>query len=160
MISSENISLKSPLASDVDFLLMLENNPKNWQYGGNKTTYERSEILAFVKEHQTIPTSTQQRFIIYKEELKVGCLDLFEYNSEEVGVGIIIAEDYRKLSIACMSINLIKEYCFKQLNVKTIFCNISPQNIPSINLFHKCGFTFKAEKMLYNEKVNYYECYD
>lgn len=166
MLLGKQVRLRPVSFSDVDYLLQVENNTENWEVSGNDSSFSREDIQNYINSITTIQQDLQQRFIIENNEKQiVGTIDLFKYSEKEsrVGVGVLIDNPFRKKGFAKESLQLVIRYCFTELNVKTIFCNIQPKNEASIKLFTKAGF-----KKILRENISkldgcvYYEleCFD
>ncbi|MBQ5572625.1 MAG: GNAT family N-acetyltransferase, partial [Bacteroidales bacterium] len=56
------------------------------------------------------------------------------------GVGIIVLPEYREMGIATETLGIVKNYAFKTLLLKQLWCLIDENNKSSIVLFQKCGF--------------------
>jgi diamine N-acetyltransferase len=162
LLIGSHIFLRSVHSSDADFILALENNPANWEISGTTKPFTKEEIIAFVSEEQDIHQNNQFRFIICLNSTQqpIGTIDLFEYYKQlnRIGVGIIIAEECdRKKGYASEALQLIINYCFSELKIVHLFCNIFKDNKNSIRLFEKYGFQFNEERELFGKPVNYYE---
>jgi diamine N-acetyltransferase len=157
-----HIFLRSIQSSDVEFILALENNPENWEVSGTTTPFTREEITSFVNAEHDIYKNEQYRFIICKKETNqpIGTIDLFEYNRQlnKAGIGIIIADEANRYKgFASEALQLTIDYCFTELKIVQLFCNIFKENKNSIRLFEKNGFQFIEERELFGKPVNYYE---
>lgn len=162
MLKAEHIFLRKLQISDVDFIYDLENNPANWEVSNTHQSFTKKEIVEFVVSEQNIFLNKQLRFIIClnQNEQPIGCIDLFEFDEQkkEVGIGVLIAENqYRNKGYATEALKLLISYCKNELNVVHVFCNIFKKNTTSIRLFENCGFQFVEERILDENKVNYYE---
>ncbi len=162
MLKGEHIILRKLQPTDVDFIYDWENNPANWEVSNTHEPFSKEDIIAFVKAEQNINVTNQLRFVIClaQNELPVGCIDLFEFNQhkKQVGMGVLIAESqYRNKGYATEALKLLITYCENELNIVHVFCNILKENTSSIRLFENCGFQFIEERILDQNKVNYYE---
>lgn len=147
---------------DVNCIFKWENNPQNWQYGNTQQFFTKADIKTFVNSEQNIFKNHQIRYMIClnTNNIVVGCVDLFEFNVAKkiTGIGILIGEEqYRNKGYANESLKILINYTKTTLALKTLFCNISKTNMVSIRLFTKNGFNFIKKKMLFGNKVNYYE---
>ena len=162
MLASENIFLRTLQLEDADLISKWENNPDNWEVSGTKTPFSTEEILAFVTADDDVVRNKQIRYLICLKSTKtpIGTIDLFEYDEKKkaVGVGVLIADIHqRKRGFAFEALELINNYCSNELKIVTIFCNITIDNEASIRLFEKNGFQFIEERLLFSNKVKYYE---
>jgi len=162
VINGSHIFLREIQATDVDVMLKWENDRENWNISGTSKPFTRGDIETFVNGHQNLAFNDQIRYVICLKDSRtpIGTIDLFEFDGQKksVGIGILIAENaFRKKGFATEALNLVTDYCRNELNLVNLFCNIQKENTSSIRLFEKCGFQFIEERVLFANKVNYYE---
>ena len=146
MLKGEQIYLRTLEPSDADIILKWENNSANWRVSNTLVPFSRKLIEDYVNSAQDIYSIKQLRFIIclVENDKEMGAIDLFDFDPyhQKVGLGILIAElEDRRNGYAKEAILLIKEYCFNQLNLHQVYCNILSENKTSVDLFEKSGFT-------------------
>lgn len=146
MLKGEQIYLRTLEPSDADIILKWENNSANWRVSNTLVPFSRKLIEDYVNSAQDIYSIKQLRFIIclVENDKEMGAIDLFDFDPyhQKVGLGILIAElEDRRNGYAKEAILLIKEYCFNQLNLHQVYCNILCENKTSVDLFEKSGFT-------------------
>ena len=147
MLKGKNIVLRPLQNSDLDFLFEVENNTKNWQFGGEKKEYNKQELLDYISNTKTdITVAKQYRFVIDLNSTPIGFIDLFDYTTDSAGVGVIITKDYRNKGFAKEALNLLADYAFVILDITQLYCSITKDNLGSIKLFTSCGFEPKKEK--------------
>ena len=153
MLKGRNITLRPLQNSDLDFLFTIENNKELWRYGSEQKQFTKSELSSYIVTAETdITISQQYRFVIDLNYQPIGFIDLFDYNVESSGVGVIIDKHYRKNGYATEALRMLIEYAFGNLKLKQLNCKIAADNIASIRLFTSCYFDFiKLEN-----KLNYY----
>jgi diamine N-acetyltransferase len=156
MISSEKIILRAPEPEDVDFLYQLENDKKLWHVSQTFRPFSRFEMEQYVLMAEKDPYESHQvrLMICLKSGDTIGTVDLFEIDpyNKRAGVGIVIVEDYRERGFASEALKLVKSYCFDQLNLHQLYCNIEVDNTVSIELFKKAGFEVSGLKKDWNLK--------
>ncbi len=162
MINGSHIFLRELQYSDVDFIFKWENDTENWKVSGTTKPFTKDEIETFVTAQQDLTLNEQIRYVICLQdsESPIGTIDLFELDATKktVGIGILIGEKvYRNKGYALEALNLMIDYCRNELSLVDLFCNIQKDNTTSIRLFEKCGFQFIEERVLFDNKVNYYE---
>ena len=141
MLEGNNILLRDIEIKDLNLLFDVENNPLNWNFGGEQRKFAKQELLNYIENAKTdIRLSKQYRFVIEHKNNAIGFIDLFNYTVSSIGVGIIIIENYRKRGFAKEALKLLINYVFNELKVNKLFANIATDNIASINLFISCGF--------------------
>jgi len=162
VINGAHIFLRELQATDVDFIYKWENDTENWKVSGTTKPFTKDEIETFVNTQQDLTLNEQIRYVICLKdsETPIGTIDLFEFDAlqKTIGIGILIGEkSYRNKGCASETLNLIIDYCRNELSLVNVFCNIQKENTTSIRLFEKCGFQFIEERVLFDNKVNYYE---
>jgi diamine N-acetyltransferase len=162
VLSGLNIFLRELQPTDVDVMFNWENNANNWKVSGTVQSFTKAEIETFVNTPQDLIQNEQIRYVIFlnNSQIPIGTVDLFEFDAAKktVGIGVLIAEKaFRNKGFAQEGINLITNYCRNELKLVNVFCNIQKDNTTSIRLFEKCGFQYIEERVLFENKVNYYE---
>ena len=118
MLESNNIFIRKPIESDLDFVYNTENNHNLWKYGSENIEFSKKDILDFILNSKLpINLTQQQRFIICKKNKSIGIIDLFNYNSKSVSLGIYIEEAYRKKGFAKESLKMLISYCRDNLKL-------------------------------------------
>ena len=146
-VKGENIILRSLEESDLDFLYNIENNKENWKYGSERQYFNRKDLLDYIRKAKTtIKIAQQYRFVIIFNMVPIGLIDLFDYISDEANVGIIIKKKYRRKGYGKEALELLVNYSFNILGVKTLFAMIEKNNHASIYLFKTCNFHIKQQK--------------
>ena len=162
MLTPNNIFLRLMSSKDISIIFEWENNPDNWEFSDTKKPFTEEEISDFVNSTQSIYLNNQLRLMIslVDKDVPIGCIDLFELDTltKSSGVGILIGgEQYKNKGFAKNALGLLISYAKKELMLNQLFCNISLHNTRSIRLFEGCGFLFKEERVLFEQKVNYYQ---
>ncbi|MDD2635108.1 MAG: GNAT family protein [Bacteroidales bacterium] len=145
-LTSETIRLRKPEPEDLEFLYSIENNSDFWFVSNTKSPFSKWQLKQHI-EHTVydIYTNKELRLIIEDKKTKktFGLVDLFEFDPfhKRVGIGIMINENDRKQGLASECINTIIDYCFNILEINQIWCNIDAENLVSVKLFEKAGFT-------------------
>ena len=151
MLVGKNISLRSLIASDLDFLERIENNDSLWVYGSEKKNYTREELKSYIQISDTpIQIAKQYRFVVDYQTIPVGFIDLFNFIEKEVSIGIIIDKEYQNRGFAKEALSLLTDYCLNHLNVTQLNCSVGVSNKKSNSLFQKSGFKFFYKKNNFN----------
>jgi len=151
MIRGSNILLRAMEPSDVDLMMIFENDPENWAVSGTVSPYSKFTIEQFYENAtQDIFTSKQLRLAIEmtseSEKHKgktIGFVDFFDYDviNRKAGVGILIGDyEERRKGYAREAIALFVHYAFNTLNIHQIYCHIEMSNEGSVKLFERAGF--------------------
>ena len=146
MINGENIFLRQVDPTDATLLLLWENNPENWKVSETEAPFSLREIEDYIATASNIRVNKQLRLIICKRESKnpIGTIDLFDvdFKNKRAGVGILISnKNERQKGFASEALKLMSEYASKMLNFKQLHCLVQSDNLKSISLFEKQGFT-------------------
>ena len=153
MLTGKNIQLRYLEQSDLEFLYDIENDEKLWVYGSESQHFSKKTLSDYIHNaKQDIEISKQVRFVISYKGKAVGMIDLYDYNGQSSGIGVIVLQDYQKKGFAKESLSLLTDYAFSNLKLKKLFCSITPNNIASIKLFTSFGFKLKSTI----KGINYY----
>tara|TARA_B100000614_G_scaffold186110_1_gene167044 strand:+ start:35 stop:508 length:474 start_codon:yes stop_codon:yes gene_type:complete len=151
MLVGKNISLRSLIDSDLDFLERIENNDSLWKYGSEQKKYTRDELKSYIQNSDIpIQISKQYRFVIDFQTVPVGFIDLFNFKEKEVFIGIIIDDLYQNRGFAKEALSLLTDYCLDYLNITQLKCSVDFSNKKSNSLFLKSGFQFVYKKNNFN----------
>lgn len=142
-IEGDKVVLRSVDFSDIDTLLLWENANNDPLYGVFEEQYSREDVVQFVENQQrySIAETEQLRLMICSHDgVRLGCVDLTEYDGEKAFISILIFDlDNRRKGFAENALQLLIGYA-KMLGLHTLYASILPKNSPSKNLFEKMGF--------------------
>jgi diamine N-acetyltransferase len=146
--TGNNIKLRALEPGDVDILYAWENDTSIWNVSNTIAPFSRFQLEEYVLNTQSdIFSARQLRLMIdlvipAAGEKSVGTIELFDFDPlhRRAGVGILIREPQRERGFASEAMNLIIRYAFDTLHLRQLYCNISPDNVTSLNLFDKLGF--------------------
>ena len=145
MLDENNISLRLLKESDLDFLYSIENDPLNKQYNEDFQYFSKDTLKKYIKNSTAgIEIFGQLRFVISLENKPIGLIDLFEYNSllKQAGIGIFILDCFRNQQYGYKALNLLISYSWNNLDLLFLFANIKKDNMESLTLFTKSGFSY------------------
>ena len=163
-LQGKKIALRSVLPSDTDLLFKWENDKSNWTVSGTKKPFTKKEIKDFISKQKDIYLDKQLRWMITarnkgqetgkilnpKSQIlnSVGCIDLFDFDIQNLtaGIGILIDKKHRKKGYASDALSLLIVYSFEILNLRNLICNISADNKASMKLFQKHHFKITEKK--------------
>lgn len=169
-ITNNHIYLRAIESNDLELLYACENNTAIWHISNAVAPFSKDVLQQYIDTaHVDIYSTKQLRLMICLNDTHecAGTIDLFDFEPmhQRIGIGILIFENYRNKNIAFDSIGLVKNYCFNQLLVNQLYCNISASNEASIKLFEKCDFKQIGLKKQWNRisQFNYedewlYQC--
>lgn len=155
------VELRQFNTSDIDFIL------NNWStkdcMKGCCLPYNAKQLAIIINKWATKIYDGKyfEQFAILDAENIVGMISLYEVNSGDVSVGIIIDDKYYKKGYATQAVNFIKEIA-KNHGYKKLVSTCRIDNYASIKLHEKCGFINKGKSI--NKKANliyswYYDLY-
>ena len=140
------IYLRKLTIDDFDYLNSVENDKSFWKYSFQNQQYSDDELIQFIYNSQLpIEQTNQIRLVICKTQTneQLGFIDLFEINftKSQAGISILISDTKnRSRGYGKLSLKQIIKYASEDLNIKNLYCNISNDNISSINFFKSVGF--------------------
>lgn len=154
-LKGEHIYLRALEPEDLDFIHAIENDENLWELSHTQTPYSRFLIKQYLENtHQDIYEAKQLRLVIsdYIDEA-LGLIDIFDFDfkNKRAGIGILIkSETDRGKGYGKEALSLLVKYCFTQLNLHQLFCNISEYNTASLALFKTQGFEIVGLKKDWN----------
>ena len=158
-LTKENIKFRAVELSDVEILLKWENDTKTWHLSNTLVPFSRFDIEQYVMNaNKDIFAVRQLRLMIElsdaKNQITVGCIDLFDFEPmhKRAGIGILIDAEYREKGLASLSLDLMTEYATKTLNLHQLYCHIEEDNKASLSLFKKKGYKETGIKEDWNYK--------
>ena len=151
LLLGERIRLRALEPQDVATLYQWENDTAIWVASNTQVPFSKFVLEQYVAaSHLDLHTNKQLRLMITtKEGLDVGAIDLFDFDSQHqrAGIGILVAEKMdRGKGYATEALNLLIQYCFTQLHLHQLYCNITIDNEASIQLFKKHNFAITGIK--------------
>lgn len=154
------ILLRALEPEDVDILYRWENDTRIWHLSNTVAPFSRFVLEQYVmNSHEDIYKTRQLRLMIETTEQPktVGSVDLFDFDPSHrrAGIGLIIAPEERRKGFASEALELLIDYCFATLMLHQVYCNITPDNKASLELFQKKGFKIigsKKEWLLINNR--------
>lgn len=158
---SERLRLDVVAPGDESFLFDWENNPENWAVSEGEGPYTMSEIKSFITTCDDLERHGQIRFVVRKisDNMPLGALDLFNYQkrNRKAGLGILIAniQDRKKgYASECLSDHLTQ--IIDYFNLSEVYALVFRDNIASVRLFEKCGFTIQKTTNYKNKSALVY----
>lgn len=146
------IYLRNLTIDDFNYLNSVENNKYFWQYSFQNQYYSKEDLIRFIYDSQLPVEQTNQiRFVICKTESNelLGFIDLFkiDFTKFQAGISILISNpENRSKGYGKLSMQMIRRYAEEELKIKNLYCNISKENIYSLNFFKLIGFNEISKK--------------
>lgn len=138
--------LRAMEPSDVELMYGWENDTEIWSVSGTNAPFSRHILTKFIDQQSfDIFATRQMRLMIETADGEtIGALDIFEYDPQNLraGIGILIHDKrHRNEGYACDAINIVCQYAREVLHLHQLWCNIGADNVASLALFRKSGFT-------------------
>lgn len=141
---ASKLVLRALEPGDIDLLYLWENEPDMWRYGFSPAPLSRHQIWEYITQYDANPLATGQlRLMMQVDDKTVGAIDLYnlDMRNRHAFIGIMTATEFRKKGYASRALDLISDYCRYNLGLEQIVATVAEDNVPSMALFNKCGFT-------------------
>lgn len=139
-----SVHLRAAEPEDLDILYKIENDVSLWNIGDTNVPYSRYVLHDYIANATNdIYTDKQVRLIIENDKGDiVGIADIINFDPKNMKaeVGIVIRCEHRKKGYAYAAMQQIKEHSLHILHLHQLYVYVGKSNMPSINLFKKCGF--------------------
>lgn len=150
-LKGDSVYLRALESEDLDFVYSVENNPVFWSLSQTLIPYSKYTIAQYISNaKKDIYEAKQLRLLIADfNHCPIGLIDLYDFDSHHrrAGIGIVISESSnRSKGYGQEALDIFIDYAFKYLNLNQLYCDIIEDNLPSINLFKKNGFTLMGIK--------------
>lgn len=144
-IEGDICRLRAVEPGDVDVMYAWENDESVWCVSGTTVPLSRDTLTRFVEVARLadLYVSRQLRLIIETREGEpAGTIDIFEFEPQHhrVGVGILIADKYRRRGLGADAVATLCRYLKSRFDVHTVWCDVGADNVASRALFERCGF--------------------
>lgn len=150
-IQGERVTLRAVEPKDIDVMYSAENDLRNWSISGTTTPFSKYILEQFIDTQRgDIFTSRQLRLMVENFNGNVvGMVDLFDFDpyNHRIGVGILIFEPHQGKGYGADSLSVIEIYCRDVLQIHQIWCDVGCDNIASLRLFTKLGYTEVGRKL-------------
>ena len=161
-LRGEHIYLRALEPEDLEFIYAIENDETLWELSNTQTPYSRYLIKEYLENaYKDIYEVKQLRLVISDfEDQALGLIDLFDFDfkNKRAGIGILIkSESDRQKGFGKEALKLLINYCFNQLQLHQLYCNISENNNMSVQLFKNQGFVPVGLKRDWNFNGNTFE---
>ncbi len=161
-MNGKKVLLRAMEPEDVEILYSWENDTSIWHLSSTIAPLSRFTLEQYVlNTNMDIYGSRQLRMMIDLTENSgdmktIGSVDLFEFEPTHLraGIGILVHQDFRGQGYASEALDLLIKYAFRTLQLHQVFCNISPENSDSLNLFKSKGFEYIGTKKQWNHFNN------
>lgn len=151
LLLGDRVRLRALEPQDVELLYSWENDTSIWVASHTQTPFSRFVLEQYIaSSHLDLYTNKQLRLMITTKEGKdVGAIDLFDFDPQHqrAGIGILVADRAdRGKGYASEALTLLIQYCFHQLHLHQLYCNVTVDNEESVLLFQKHKFLITGIK--------------
>ncbi|NNK87899.1 MAG: GNAT family N-acetyltransferase [Flavobacteriaceae bacterium] len=154
-LKGKHIYLRALEPEDLKLVHSIENDERIWEISQTQTPFSKYIIEDYIKNsHKDIYEIKQLRLAIATmEDRAVGLIDIFDFDfkNRRAGIGLVIKDTTdRGKGYGREAVGLLINYCFSQLNLHQLYCDINEQNEASIKLFKSHGFIIVGMKKDWN----------
>ncbi len=151
LLTNGSISLRALEPEDIELLYQWENDEAIWAVSNTLVPFSKYILALYIKNSdKDIYEAKQLRLMIDNEEKKsVGAIDLFDFDPyhQRAGIGILIHDkENQSKGYATAALQLMIAYCFEKLKLHQLYANIASDNLVSLQLFNRAGFTVIGNK--------------
>jgi diamine N-acetyltransferase len=159
------VSLRALEPDDVGLLYRWENDMSIWHLSNTITPLSKFTLEQYVMDSALdIYASKQLRMMVDLNDFSngirtIGSIDLFDFEPthQRAGIGIMILKEFRGKGYASEALDLLIHYAFTTLQMRQVYCNISPENTESTRLFESKGFRLIGIKKDWNRIFNQWQ---
>ena len=140
------IYLRKLTNEDLDYLISIENDKTFWEFSFNNQIYSKEQLQSLIKDsYLDINITNQIRYVMCNvtNNERLGFVDLFDidFENSRAGLGILIAnKKNRNKGYGKIALRKIIKIASEKLKINNLYCNISRDNMQSINCFKSVGF--------------------
>jgi diamine N-acetyltransferase len=146
MLHNELVFLRALEAEDLEFLYALENDAALWTVSDAVAPISRYTLRQYLDNAAAdLQEVRQLRLVVCAndDQRALGTVDLFDYQArhQRAGIGIALLPTERERGYAQAALQLITAYARTTLYLHQLYCTIADDNVRSMRLFEKVGFT-------------------
>ena len=161
-LQGTHVFLRALEPEDLDFVYEIENDETIWELSHTQTPYSKFLIKQYLDAaHKDIYAAKQLRLVICNHNYEtLGLIDIFDFDfkNKKAGIGILIQNHKdRNKGYGKEALTLLVNYCFKQLQLHQVYCNVAEYNTASLKLFSALGFETVGLKKDWNFVNGSYE---
>lgn len=129
--------------SDLPFLYQWENDATMWSDSDTHNPLSRHDLRQYIESSSgDIYRDGQLRLIIDDEGITLGCIDLFDFDARnrKAAIGMYIAPNMRGKGFGKKSVELLLDYVFDFLKLRTVYAIIGVKNYSCSRIYESLGF--------------------
>jgi ribosomal-protein-alanine N-acetyltransferase len=141
-VKGKKVILRYVTIDDFEEMLVLFEESRKFYKGLVDTPDTIDKFAAYVERNDS---ETNECFVICREDGKiVGTINLsqiFRKGFQNAYLGYSLGVNYTGKGFMTEAVELILRFAFKELKLHRVEANVQPENLPSINVLRRCGFT-------------------
>lgn len=148
-LQSSRLRLRAPELEDLDYLIHVENDTREWMVSACKVPYSRFQLQQYIETNaHDIYVDRQLRLMIERVDngQVVGVIDLFDYSpaNRRAEMGIVIDSTWRGKGVGREALALLCDYAGHLLDMHQLYAYIFEENLAARHLFESSGFELSA----------------
>lgn len=145
MLRVDNLYFRLPTLDDVEAICRLKNNEKAaYLLGGTYRPYSQDDIVNWINFHNN---NDSEVLLVIEDTAAaklIGHVGLYKIDkvAKKTEYGILISDDdSRGKGYGSKATKLMVDYAFHTLGMHKVTAEVLSENLPSISMFKKCGFS-------------------
>lgn len=144
-LQSSRLRLRAPELEDLDYLIHVENDTREWMVSACKVPYSRFQLKQYIETNaHDLYVDKQLRLMIEHKETGslVGVIDLFDFSpaNHRAEMGLIIDRKFRGQAFGREALAMLCDYAEHVLDLHQLYAYILEENSVACRLYESSGF--------------------
>ena len=144
-LQSSRLRLRAPELEDLDYLIHVENDTREWMVSACKVPYSRFQLKQYIETNaHDLYVDKQLRLMIEHKETGslVGVIDLFDFSpaNHRAEMGLIIDRKFRGQAFGREALAMLCDYAEHVLDLHQLYAYILEENSTACRLYESSGF--------------------
>lgn len=144
-LQSSRLRLRAPELEDLDYLIHVENDTREWMVSACKVPYSRFQLKQYIETNaHDLYVDKQLRLMIEHKETGslVGVIDLFDFSpvNRRAEMGLIIDRKFRGQAFGREALAMLCDYAEHVLGLHQLYAYILEENSAACRLYESSGF--------------------
>lgn len=144
-LQSSRLRLRAPELEDLDYLIHVENDTREWMVSACKVPYSRFQLKQYIETNaHDLYVDKQLRLMIEHKETGslVGVIDLFDFSpaNRRAEMGLIIDRKFRGQAFGREALAMLCDYAEHVLDLHQLYAYILEENSAACRLYESSGF--------------------
>lgn len=144
-LQSSRLRLRAPELEDLDYLIHVENDTREWMVSACKVPYSRFQLKQYIETNaHDLYVDKQLRLMIEHKETGslVGVIDLFDFSpvNRRAEMGLIIDRKFRGQAFGREALAMLCDYAEHVLGLHQLYSYILEENSAACRLYESSGF--------------------